>query len=266
MFMIRKVGLFLLVPAMVLTAVGCDVINPQPVMSEPTAHVMTLYAVLTESAMINSMPTATPTLPPTEIPPSPTESPRPTDTLLPELPSVTPAPTNFPIPCYRIGKLTDVTIPDNYDELDPGEVFVKTWRLTNSGSCNWSASVQLVFVSGAQMNGPNSQTIDATVGVGQYIDISVTLKAPTTAGKHTGYWMLKGPDGTVFGLGSNGTESFWVMIQMSNVTVTPSLTKTPSTPVPTKTPTITPTLTPTRTPTNTITPTCDVAYPPPGGC
>jgi hypothetical protein len=263
--MIKKVGIFLLIPAIILGVSGCDVINPQPGMSEPTAHVMTLYAVLTESALMNSMPTATPTLPPTPVRDTATATPKPTETPLAELPSVTPAPTDFPVPCYRIGWVKDVTIPDNFDELDPGEVFVKTWRLQNSGSCNWAANVQLVFVSGEQMDGPDSQSIGATVGVGQYMDVSVTLKAPTTSGKHTGYWMLKSPEGSKFGLGANGTESFWVMIVMSNVTVTPSLTKTPSTPVPTKTPTISPTLTITRTPTVTITPsitpTCMGGYP-----
>jgi hypothetical protein len=260
----KKVGIVFLVIALLIASTGCDVINPKPALSEATAHVMTLYAVLTESAHNNSIPTATPTQLPTQIPATATNAPQPTLTPVTELPTVTPPPTTQPIPCYRIGWVKDMTIPDNYDQLAPGVEFVKTWRLENGGSCNWPATVQLVFVSGEQMSGPNSQSIDATVGVGQYIDVSVTLTAPATTGKHTGYWMLKSPDGTRFGLGG-GAETFWVMIQMNGGTVTPSITPTVGTPLPTKTPTLSPTRTVTRTPSPTITPsitaTCVGGYP-----
>lgn len=255
--MMKKVGIVLTVLAVLVAITGCDVLNPQPVMSEATAHVMTLYAVLTESVLVNNLPTATPAQP-TAVQVTSTAVPTaaPTNTPMLELPSVTPAPTNQPIPCYRIGSVKDVTIPDDYDKLAQGEVFVKTWRLLNNGSCNWSANVQIVFVTGAQMDGPASQAIGEAVGVGQTLDVSVTLKAPATSGRHTGYWMLKSPEGNRFGLGANSTESFWVMIVMGSGTVTPSLTKTPSTPLPTKTSTLTPTITLTRTPTLTITPVC----------
>jgi hypothetical protein len=267
--MTRRFAIAFVILAAMLAGTGCDVINPQPGMSEATAHVLTLYAVLTESAKEMNLPTATVAVKATGVPATITPAPTvaPTDNPLPELPTVTPAPTDAPLPCYRIGNtVKDVTIPDNYDKLAPGEIFVKTWRLENTGSCSWPASTEIIFVTGDQMDGPDSQSIDRAVAPGQTVDISVTLKAPTKAGTFTGYWMLRSPDGTKFGPGG-GSNTIWVIIVIGGdaVTLTPSKSQTPGTPLPTKTPTVThtPTVTPTPLITNTptMTPTCVGGYP-----
>jgi hypothetical protein len=271
--MMKKAAIAFVVLAAMLAGTGCDVINPQPGMSEATAHVLTLYAVLTESAHGMNLPTATIAAQPTAVPATNTPVPpvatvAPTNTPVLELPTVTLAPTDVPVPCYRIGNnVKDVTIPDSYDKLAPGEIFVKTWRLQNNGSCSWPATTEIVFVASEQMDGPAAQAIDQAVPVGQLQDVSVTLKAPTKVGTHTGYWMLRSPEGTKFGPGGGGTETIWVIIVISgqSQTLTPSNTKTPTTPLPTKTPTVTPipteTPTPLMTDTPTITPTCIGGYP-----
>jgi hypothetical protein len=159
----------------------------------------------------------------------------------------------------------DVTIPDGYNKLLPGETFVKTWRLKNDGSCNWSADTQIVYVDGDKMGAPSAQSIGKTVAVGQQVDISLTMTAPTQAKEYKGYWKLEAPNGTRFGVGTSGNGNLWVSIVILGNTATPSPTKTVGTPLPTKTPTTTPT--PTSTPTGsptmtpTATPTCPGGYP-----
>jgi hypothetical protein len=241
--------------AVAFLAAGCAPGVSTPAMNQATAHVLTLYAVLTESAPeVNSTPTnpillATATLGFLTSTPTPTPSVPPAAT---DLPTVTPTASLLPTPCYRAYFVKDVTIPDYYDKLAPGETFVKTWRLKNTGSCDWPDGTLIVFLSGSQMDAPDSQDIGGAIDVGDEVDISLTMKAPDEKGTYTGYYMLKIPNGGRFGIGDAGNQSFWVIIVISSgASKTPSTTKTPSTPQPTKTPTRTPTMTPTTIPTET---------------
>jgi hypothetical protein len=87
----------------------------------------------------------------------------------------------------------------------------------NSGTCNWEAGTQLVFVSGDQMGGPASVSIAATAA-GSETDISVNLVAPATPGTYRGNWQLQAPDSTRFG------AIIYVKIVVPGV---PTLTPTP---------------------------------------
>jgi hypothetical protein len=48
------------------------------------------------------------------------------------------------------------------------------------------------------MGGPASVPVPSQVGPGQNVDISVSLTAPTTAGKYTGYWKMMNANGALF--------------------------------------------------------------------
>ncbi|MBN1440992.1 MAG: hypothetical protein JW929_16425 [Anaerolineales bacterium] len=246
-----------------LATTGCGGVQPPSQMNQATAHILTLYAVLTDSAPVQNTTPTNPIVLPTATPGIPTETLTPAPTNTAELPSVTPTSSQLPTPCYRAYFVKDMTVPDE-TKMDPGETFVKTWRLRNSGTCNWSAGIQVVFLSGNKMGAPESQEIGEAVAVGAEVDISLTMKAPNDAGKYEGYWMLKVPNGGRFGTGDNGDQSFWVIIVVAK-SGTPSATKTVGTPPPTKTPTrtATPTFTPTGSPTLTPTPTatCPGGYP-----
>ena len=144
--------------------------------------------------------------------PTPSNTPTPTDTQPPP-PTVTPyiSPTPTPIPCDRITWGKDVTIPDN-TELVPGQPFTKVWRLVNSGSCTWNSAYSLVFDSGDAMGAPAAiQLTTGTVAPGQEIDVSVDLVAPDQPGTYQGFFKLRNPNGTVFGLGDE-SKPFWVKI------------------------------------------------------
>lgn len=161
----------------------------------------------------------------------------------------TPAPITPTVPpsaCDKVQFVADVNIPDG-TVMQPGAQFTKTWRLKNVGTCAWTTSYQLVFFSGEKMNGPSSAAFPKSVAVGETVDISVNLTAPSAAGSYRGYWMFKNASGALFGLGAQGNKPWWVDIKVSGATVTPGG------------PTITPSATPT-TGAATATPIANAVY------
>jgi hypothetical protein len=137
--------------------------------------------------------------------------------------SETPEPTGeaaaqTDVPCNAASFVTDVTIPDG-TEIVTSQPFTKTWRLRNTGSCTWTSGYLLVFKSGDAMGGPASQQLTGgTVAPGATVDVSVNLTAPASAGTYKGFWELREPGGTNFGL---STGAFWVEIKAVAPTVTP---------------------------------------------
>lgn len=140
----------------------------------------------------------------------PTATQAPTNTNPPPTATRVP-PTPTPIPCNQAQFVKDVTIPDN-TELDPGAAFTKTWRLKNIGSCAWTTSYSLVFLSGDAMGG-SSVNLPQRVEPGQTVDLSVNLTAPNAAGTYKGNWMLRDRDGR-FGIGAGASNPFWVQIKV----------------------------------------------------
>ena len=159
-----------------------------------------------------------------------------------------------PANCDRAQFVTDVTVPDG-TAFAPGAAFTKTWRLKNIGTCTWTTSYAMVFDTGDKMSGPDSVNMPRTVSPGQTVDVSVNLTAPGTAGSHRAYWLFQNANGVRFGLGADGTKSWWVDIRVSGIAVTATPTTTPTaSPPPTMTPsTEIPTQTSTSTPTPTTT-------------
>ncbi|CAG1011518.1 partial Thermophilic serine proteinase, partial [Anaerolineae bacterium] len=94
--------------------------------------------------------------------------------------------------------LSHITFPDG-TVVSPGQSLIKTWRLRNTGTTTWDVGYQLVFISGEQMNAPSAVDVPNTAP-GSTADISINLTAPTSQGEHTGYWRLRNPQGTYFGL------------------------------------------------------------------
>lgn len=148
------------------------------------------------------------TQPPTLVPATATPIPA-TNTPVP--------PTNTPVPtaasyCDWVKFVKDVTIPDG-TQLSTNEVFIKTWRLQNRGTCTWTPDYTLVFTGGSQMGPTTSVRLNTHVYPGETVDISVTLTTPASAGSYTGYWMLRNSSGTLFGAGNKANEAFYVVIK-----------------------------------------------------
>ena len=216
----KKYLLTLFVLALLVSLSACNLFSAaQPTQPGPdvayTQVAQTVEAQLTQVAIATQLvaptvtsvpvlPTATATLQATNTPLPPTNTP------------VPPTATQIPIPCDRATFVEDVTYPDN-KEVSGGTTFVKTWRLRNNGSCTWNSSYALVFDHGDAMGGPASaQLTTGTVAPGQLIDVSVTLKAPSTPGTYQGYWKLRNGAGVIFGIGGDAQSSFWVKIKSIN--------------------------------------------------
>jgi len=184
-----------------------------------TAAAQTVEAQLTQNALLIA-PTPAPATALSLATATKPASLAPTGTLTPiPFPQTTgqPGGTGSPTPgCDAARFVTDVTVPDG-TTYQPGDTFIKTWRLKNIGSCAWNTSYTLVFDSGEAMGGPASMALTGTVAPGQEIDISVALKAPDKDGKYRGYWQLRNAAGERLPIekGFEG-KSFYVEIQVKS--------------------------------------------------
>jgi hypothetical protein len=135
----------------------------------------------------------------------------------PPPPGATPTPTVTPPPassCDKAQFIADVTVPDG-TLMAPGQVFDKTWRLKNIGTCTWTTAYKLVFVSGERMEGPAEANLPREVPPGSTVDLTVRLTAPSTPGLYRGYWQFKNASGALFGIGSPAILPWWVEIRVS---------------------------------------------------
>jgi len=126
-------------------------------------------------------------------------------------------PTNTPQPCNKALYVSE-TVPDD-TEYDVNESFTKTWRLKNIGTCTWNTNYKLVFASGEKMSGPSSQNLSVSVAPGEQADISVSLKAPGTAGTYKGIWNIVDDAGQTF------VYNIWVQIKAMAILAPPPVAK-----------------------------------------
>lgn len=215
--LIKSTGFLTLFLGMALLASACTMPAGQtPTQNSPnavfTAAAQTVEAQLTQNALlIAATPApATPLPTATNAPVAATVS---APTPAPISGTVTPSGSDS-ILCDAARFVTDVTVPDG-TPYNPGAAFVKTWRLKNTGSCTWNSSYTLVFEAGEAMGGPASLPLPGTVAPGQEVDLSVSLIAPSKAGKYRGYWRLQNAAGQSLPIekGYNG-RSFFVEIEV----------------------------------------------------
>jgi len=192
--------------------------------------------------------TPTPELPfptiPTAVTPEPTPVPAPT------VPTANP--TSPPVCTDRAAFDSHVSVPPDTFFL-PGQSFVKTWRLRNTGTCTWSTEYALVYYTGDRMAGAALVPFPVAVLEGETVDLSVALVAPAGEGTYEGRWLLQNTNGDTFGIVESADGSFGVRIVVAMTptipvtpTVTPTVTATsPAGPTPTPQPTVTPTAGPT---------------------
>lgn len=146
--------------------------------------------------------------------PSPTETPF-IPTLEARLPTATPIylpilvsptgtqytptvnPSTLASGCNNLLLIRDETIPDG-TVFKPGDNFTKTWKVANTGTCDWVYLYRLVFSGGDRMGGA-PQRLAKVIAPGKWTQISVDLRAPTESGKYTGYWRFGDQSGNGFG-------------------------------------------------------------------
>jgi hypothetical protein len=207
--MFRKSIAFLVVCCLLMLS-ACAKPTPTP---DTQATVNALYTSVVQTLAV-SMPTVTP---------QPSMTPSPTASITPLVTNTLAAtPTlkaTLPL-CDNSVFVSDVTIPD-HTVMSPGQAFTKTWSIKNVGTCAWTTSYKVAFLSGTSMGGVS--TAIPAVAPGRAENISVNLVAPITKGTYTGYWILQNANGQSFG------ASFYVIIDVStSVTATTTGTITPT--------------------------------------
>ena len=185
-----------------LTSTVLPVVNHPPTQtSQPATAAPTQTPwVITATAQVS---TATP---------EPTTAQAATDT--PALPTAVPQVSSTG--CNKASFVSDITVP-NGTVVAVTQVFTKTWRIMNQGTCTWTSDYQIVPAQGNQNSGGKTFNLGVSVPLGHYVDISLTFTAPTTAGAYGGSFKLQSPDGEVFGIGSDGNASFGFLVDVQDI-------------------------------------------------
>ncbi len=195
-----------------MAVIGYQMLRPAPWGAEPTPTLFILPSIQIPSSTpedSESTPESTPT------PGGPTLTPTLTSTGTPE-------------GCTDIAAFVrDVTIPDN-TVMAPNEPFTKTWRLRNDGTCTWTNEYSIVFSGSRIMGGPSAQPLAGDVAPGEEVNISLNLLAPAARGTYRSEWLLRSPEGALFGVGEDGDRPFWAQVVVREAPA--------ATPLPTRTP------------------------------
>ena len=187
--------------------------SPTP---QPAATLNALYtsaAQTLEAMSTQAVTTLTVQSSPTSILSIPTSSPIVFNTF-------TPVPPLQPVSkCDAASFESDVTYPDG-SIVSRGTTFTKIWRLKNIGTCTWTTSYGIIFVSGEKLGAPNDVSLPGSVAPGQTIDIPVNLTAPNAEGRYRGNWKLRNASGVLFGVGALADSNFYVDVNVSGFIVT----------------------------------------------
>ncbi|MCX7976728.1 MAG: NBR1-Ig-like domain-containing protein [Bellilinea sp.] len=193
--------LYLAISLVLAVSSGCNLPKAGQALT-PTGDFASTAAAQTVSALTTQFASMITSTPPSGL-----------ETSLPTQPSTTFTPAESVKPCERAEFVSDVSVPDG-SQFSPGQTFIKTWRLKNTGSCTWTTSYRVVFESGNVLGAPPSFNLPVSVPPDALVDISVNMKAPDQPREYESYWKLQNPQGVIFGLGSNGDKSFWVKIKV----------------------------------------------------
>ncbi len=206
-----------LIPSLALvTILACSPFaasTPQPAATLNalyTAAAQTLESMSTQAAIATQL-SPTPTLSFS----NPTSSPIAVNTFT-SVPPLSPVPVSR---CDSAAFVGDVTYPDG-STVPLAGTFTKIWRLQNTGTCTWTTSYALVYVSGERFSAPAAVAMPTNVGPGQTVDLAVNLTAPNQNGQYRGFWKLRNSSNVLFGIGSSADSSFYVDIKVTGYTVT----------------------------------------------
>jgi|SRR5215213_3006224 len=134
---------------------------------------------------------------------------QPTDTSAPEATITTSTTTGQPVAqvtnalgttvalCDSLSFVADVNVPDD-TSMSPGQDFVKTWKVKNSGSCPWGAGYKLVYAGYADNMSGQFQPLTSVVQPGQEVEVSVQFQAPDAADQYLSAWQMSNPSGVTF--------------------------------------------------------------------
>ena len=91
----------------------------------------------------------------------------------------------------------DVNVPDN-TIMSPGQDFIKTWRVKNTGSCPWGAGYVLAYAGYTNQMSGQFIAMTEVIQPGQEVEVSVQFKAPDATGEYLSAWTMRNPQGITF--------------------------------------------------------------------
>ncbi len=174
-------------------------IEPTPdVLAIRTSAANTVVAEFTLTAAAftpTSLPTETPTVVPTPEPPTAT----PTTIFATDPTQIALGTPGELCDNYSFDNATvDVTILDGA-QMTPGQDFVKTWKIKNTGICSWGDGYGLIYAGYTDQMSGEPVPLGTLVEVGQEVDVSVNFKAPDKVGEYTSAWQMANALGIPFG-------------------------------------------------------------------
>jgi hypothetical protein len=98
--------------------------------------------------------------------------------------------------CNNLAFIRDTNMPPG-TVLQKGEEFTKTWKVQNTGTCEWPLRYRLVLLSGAGEK-ISSDFIGRIVAPWDWADVSVSGTTPTQPGTYISYWRMT-DGGNMFG-------------------------------------------------------------------
>ena len=106
------------------------------------------------------------------------------------------------------------TYPDN-SILKPGEKFIKTFEIKNTGSKTWTSAYSLVLDPTSQSKGlgsPAQLPLPQETPPGNTVSFSISLAAPAAMGTRTVYWILENERGETVPV--DGGSQVWAKIMV----------------------------------------------------
>jgi len=94
--------------------------------------------------------------------------------------------------------VNDVTVLDG-SVMTPGQEFLKTWKVRNTGDCTWGAGYTILYGGYNDKMSGVPAALTTTVIPNQEVDVSVQFKAPIKAGEYLSAWRMANPGGYAFG-------------------------------------------------------------------
>ena len=164
--------------------------------AEPTVDVNAIHTFAAETVVAEFTQTAR------AVPPTSAATATQAETTTPEAttpPTDTAVPTNNPFESTPTGITCDDAkwVADG-TEMTPGQDFVKTWMVKNTGSCTWGTGYTLIHGYDETLEGV-AEPLTGAVAPGEEVEVSVRFRAPTGVGEHRSYWRMQNAGGSAFG-------------------------------------------------------------------
>ena len=113
----------------------------------------------------------------------------------------TKAPPPAETSCDNFQFIADVSYPDG-TQVPAGTTILKTWRIKNTGPCDWSGDYTLTFGwggAGTDWNASSPVGFGNPIKVGQTLDISIELHIPQIPGEYFAVFRTRNADEFYFG-------------------------------------------------------------------